>query len=75
MKHLARLVIDLSYVVDVNDPNMIEHARAAIYEDVFNLIKTDELAEAITLQDVDSNLTEADIPDFLLEDHNEGYEY
>jgi hypothetical protein len=74
MKNLARLVIDLSYVVDINDPDMIEHARAAIYEDVCNLIKTDELAEAITLQEVDDTLTEADIPEFLLEDQDEGYE-
>jgi hypothetical protein len=74
-KNLARLVIDLSYVVDVNDPDMIEHARSAIYEDVYNLIKTDELAEAITLQDVDPTLTEEDIPEFLLEGQDEGYEY
>jgi len=74
-KNLSRLVIDLSYVVDVNDPDMIEHARSAIYEDLINLYKNDELAEAITLQDVDPTLTYADIPEFLLEDQDEGYEY
>ena len=67
-KNLARLVIDLSYVVDVNDPDMIEHARASLYEDVMDAVKYNRLAEVIEIQDVDPTLTEEDIPEFLLED-------
>lgn len=67
-KTLARVVIDLGYVVDINDPDMIEHARNAFYEDVMNMVKFGELGDAIELSEPDPTLTEDDIPAFLYDD-------
>jgi hypothetical protein len=70
-KNLARIVIDLSYVVDINDPDMIEEATQCIYEDIMNAVKYNELENYIVIQDPDSTLTEADIPDFLVDQDKE----
>lgn len=67
-KVLARVGINLGYVVDINDPDMIEHARNCFYEDLMNLIKYNELGDAIEVGEPDPTLTEADIPEFLLDE-------
>ncbi|NBO98757.1 MAG: hypothetical protein EBU90_01335 [Proteobacteria bacterium] len=70
-KNLARIVIDLSYVVDINDPDMIEEATQCIYEDIMNAVKYNELENYIVMQDPDPNLTEDDIPEFLVDQDKE----
>lgn len=70
-KNLAKIVIDLSYVVDINDPDMIEEATQCIYEDVMNAVKYNELENYIVLQDPDPTLTEDDIPEFLVDQDKE----
>ena len=67
-KTLARVVIDIGYVVDINDPDMIERARACFYEDLMAMHKHDELGDAIEIGEPDPTLSESDIPAFLLDD-------
>lgn len=65
---LAKMTIDLGYVVDINDPDMIEHARNAFYEDIMNMVKYNELGDAIEVGEPDPVLTEDDIPSFLFDE-------
>jgi hypothetical protein len=67
-KNLAKITIDLGYVVDINDPDMIEHARNAFYEDVMNMVKYGELGDAIEVGEPDPSLSEEDIPSFLFDE-------
>jgi hypothetical protein len=69
MKEYKRLVIDLGYVVDAGDDEMIQRAKECFYEDVINLNKWDELFEAITEVDA-PEATAKDIPEFLLEEES-----
>jgi hypothetical protein len=50
-----------------DDESMQEHAKQCLYEDIMNLVKYNELYEAITLVDAPS-ATEKDIPEFLQEE-------
>ena len=67
-KTLAKITIDLGYVVDINDPDMIEHARNAFYEDIMSMVKYRELGDAIEVGEPDPSLSESDIPSFLFDD-------
>lgn len=68
MSNLARVIIDLGYVVDINDPDMIERARNCFYEDIMNMMKYNELGDAIELGELDPTLTVSDIPNFLMDE-------
>jgi hypothetical protein len=67
----ARLVIDFGYVVDINDPDMIEEAKNCFYEDIMASIKREELGDCLDLMEADPSLTEDDVPDFLLDNEYE----
>lgn len=67
-KTLAKITIDLGYVVDINDPDMIEQARNAFYEDIMSMVKYGELGDAIEIGEPDPTLTTDDIPAFLFDD-------
>jgi hypothetical protein len=73
MSKYKRLIIDLGYVVRAGDDEMIEHAKTAFYEDIMNAVKYDELFENIDIVDA-PGATEADIPEFLLEEDDEDRE-
>jgi len=64
-----RLVLDLGYVVRSGDDQMVQHAKEAFYEDIMNMVKYDELFDAIDIVDA-TDATEADIPEFLLEEED-----
>jgi hypothetical protein len=68
---LARVVINVGYVVYKDDQDMIEYAQQATYEDVMNAVKHNELETWIEVLDA-PDAKESDIPDFLLEDLDEG---
>lgn len=55
------------YVVDLDNEEMVEHAKDALIEDVFNTIKFDSVQDGIEIIE-DATLIEADIPEFLRED-------
>lgn len=65
-----RVILDLGYVVRSGDDEMEQHAKEALYEDVMNLVKHDEIFDAITVLDA-PDATEQDIPEFLLEERED----
>ena len=62
-----RVILDLGYVVRDGDEEMERHAMIALYDDIMNLIKYDEVFYAITIIDA-PDAKEEDIPEFLLEE-------
>lgn len=64
---LMKVVFDLGYVVDGENPEMVAEAKDAIYEDIMNAFKFEEVANYMELVDA-PDATEHDIPDFLLPD-------
>jgi hypothetical protein len=65
MAKYQKVTLDLYYMVRDDDESMKEHAKTCLYEDIMNLVKYDELYEAITLVDA-PDAKEEDIPEFLL---------
>lgn len=72
LKRLGRVQLNLSYVVDLDDNEMVQTAKECLFEDINSMIKYNELWEAITIKD-DPKAKESDISSFLLKD-NEPYE-
>lgn len=62
-----RVILDLGYVIRAGDDQMEQHAKESIYEDIMNLVKYDEVFDAITIIDA-PDAKEEDIPEFLLEE-------
>ena len=65
---LGRVTIDLGYVVDMDNLEMVEHAKRCIYDDVMTADVNQELQQWITVLP-DKKATKGEIPEFLLEDH------
>ena len=65
-----RLILDLGYVVRSGDDEMEQSAKEALYEDIMNLVKYNEIFDAITVIDA-PEATEQDIPEFLLEERED----
>ena len=63
---LARVMIDLGYVVDLDVEDMEWHARRCLYEDIMGSVKYDDLDQWIQTVE-DPTLKEEDIPEFLIE--------
>lgn len=66
-KKLGRVYFRASYVVDLDDQDMVDEAKECVFEDVCNAVKFDEIADSIVVGEPDPKLTEAEIPEFLLE--------
>lgn len=66
MANYGRLVIDLGYVVDLNNQDMINESRSCFMEDIHSLQKYEELSDHIKLIE-DNNVTDSDIPDHIKE--------
>lgn len=67
-KRLGKVKFHLEYVVDLDNEDMVEHARQALYDDLFTIFKHDEEWYCIEVVE-DTSLTEDMIPEFLIEDH------
>ena len=67
MNKYKRLIIDLGYVVRAGDDEMIQRAKTAFYEDIMCAYKFDEAWDHISMVEA-PDATEADIPEFLLEE-------
>jgi hypothetical protein len=64
---LGRVILKSSYVVDLNNREMVDAAKIALYEDVMNAVKYNELHTWIDIiEDPDAN--EEDIPEFLIDE-------
>lgn len=64
---LGRVQISHSYIVDLDNKEMVSEAKDCLYEDLMNSVKYDTLygeIEAVKAPDAD----EGDIPEFLTEE-------
>lgn len=65
---LGKVKIELEYVVDLDNEDMVNDAKNYMYEDIMNIVKYEELFDIIEVTDEDKTLKEEDIPEFLIED-------
>lgn len=66
-KKYARLVVDMGYVVDPENPEMVQEAQQCFYEDIMSAYKYGDLYNCIKTVDSPGS-TQKDIPQFLLEE-------
>lgn len=66
-KRMGRVCFAFSTVVDLNNKDMVEHAKDALYEDLHYAVKMDEL-QCFFREVEDPSLKEEDIPSFLTEE-------
>jgi hypothetical protein len=62
---LGKVLIDLSYVVDLDNKTMVDEACECLVEDLRNMIKYNDFPDFDFVPD--NSLTIADIPSFLTE--------
>ena len=67
MAKLKKVTLDLYYVVDAEDQQMIHYAKDCLYEDIMSLYKSDTLYDSIRVVDA-PGASEEDIPEFFLEE-------
>jgi len=67
---LGRICVDLNYIVDMDNDEMVRHATEALYEDLMQGIKYGDLANWIRISE-DKDAKEDMIPEFLLEKEND----
>ena len=67
---LGRICVDLNYIVDMDNDEMVRHATEALYEDLMQGIKYGDLANWIRISE-DKDAKEEMIPEFLLEEQND----
>ncbi len=67
---LGRICVDLNYIVDMDNDEMVRHATEALYEDLMQGIKYGDLANWICISE-DKDAKEDMIPEFLLEEQND----
>jgi len=67
---LGRISVDLNYIVDIDNDEMVRHATEALYEDLMQGIKYGDLGNWIRVSE-DKNATEDMIPEFLLDKEND----
>ena len=67
---LGRISLDLNYIVDMDNEEMVRHATEALYEDLMQGVKYGDLANWIRISE-DKDAKEDMIPEFLLEKENE----
>ena len=72
-KRLGKVYISSEYVVDLDNKYMVDEAKECMLEDLLNAVKFDELPSWINVAE-DDNLSEADIPEFLIGDDEIGDE-
>ena len=65
--NLKRVTFNISYVVDGDNQDMVDDAMTAVYDDVHNAVKFDEVASYIEVVDA-PGANEEDIPEFLIMD-------
>ena len=67
---LGRISLDLNYIVDMDNDDMVAHATEALYEDLMQGVKYGDLTNWIRISE-DKNAKEDMIPEFLLEEKND----
>jgi hypothetical protein len=59
-------IIVYSYVVDLDNEEMVERAKTCAYEDIMNAVKYNEVGNLLSVVE-DAALKAEDIPEFLTE--------
>jgi hypothetical protein len=67
---LGRISLDLNYIVDMDNEEMVRHATEALYEDLMQGVKYGDLANWIRISE-DKDAKEDMIPEFLLDEQND----
>ena len=67
---LGRVSLDINYIVDMDNEDMVKHAIESFYEDLMQGVKYGNITDWIDVVE-DKNATEDMIPEFLLEKENE----
>lgn len=67
---LGRVCLDLNYIVDMDNDEMVKHAVESLYEDLMQGVKYGNISDWIDVIE-DKNATEDMIPEFLLEKEND----
>ena len=62
---LGKVCISHSYIVDLDNQDMVDEAKDCFYEDICNAIKYDEIYGDIKVVEA-PEAKESDIPEFLL---------
>jgi len=65
--NLAKVCVSHHYIVDLDNADMVEEAKNALYEDIMNSVKYNELfscIDVITKED-SKEWADTDIPEFL----------
>lgn len=70
-KRLGIVKIDVGYVVDLDNEDMVDSAKDALCEDAINAVKYDEIYSWIEIYENDGTLKEKDIPAFLIGEEDE----
>lgn len=65
MPRYGRVFFEVSYVVDLDNRDMVDDAKQCVFEDVMSAVKNDEVTECIKIK-LDPTASESDIPEFLL---------
>jgi len=62
---LGRVEFRVSYVVDLDNPEMVDHASDALFDDIWHIGKDGEIGRLIRVREADPSDTVDDIPEFL----------
>lgn len=68
---LGRVEFRVSYVVDLDNPDMVAHAQDAIFDDVWMMGKDRDIDRHINVRPADATDVAEDIPTFLLDEEEE----
>ena len=69
-KRIGKVCINIEYVVEMDNEEMVERAKRCLVEDLMNIAKYDEYEANIDVVE-DKKAKESDIPEFLQEDNSE----
>jgi len=72
-KRLGVVKLNMKYVVDLDDEDMVSEAKQCLFEDITSMLNADELFDTITVES-DDTVTWEDVPDFLKEEVGDVYE-
>lgn len=64
---IGRVHFCLEYFVDLNDNDMVEHAKDSLWDDIHSLVKHEEIYQCIGVEESPEHTYE-DIADFLKEE-------
>jgi len=68
---LGRVRVLHEYVIDLDNKEMVDHAKEALAEDIFSAVKYNEVGHLLEIDRDGHGLEESDIADFLKEGENE----